>query len=244
MTVPLDEQPFPQASRLHARADDRRSPWTAVSLGASTGLLVFALLVLVGAWWRSRGSETEVPRVFPVAPSTDVVVWVGHLSPKVTALLATDWNDAGVDSRYDETLSKALDLPGAEALSFYRLQVFNTGSEPAAIPLSDGALLVKSKGGEVLGMKSLAPVLARLSARGQASAQASTLRALGAARETLDLPAQTSVSQPIAFARRFDLSDVESVTRGDGTAFHMRRMPRTQWTALVDAPSLQGLEGL
>lgn len=171
-------------------------------------------------------------------------MWAGELSPGILALLATDWNDEGTDRRYDASMNAALDLPEEDHLAFYRLQVFNRGSEAASVPVTDGSLVLRARDGPALPLKSLAPVLARLSPAGLASPQAATLKALGAGRDTLVLPAQSGTSHPVAFARRVPLSEVVSVARADGTEFHQRRMPRKQWMALVEAPSLTSLEGL
>ena len=60
----------------------------------------------------------------------------------------------------------------------------------------------------------------------------------------VEVPAGRRHSHPVAFARRVPLSEVASVARADGTAFHPRRIKESAWSALLAAPSVHDLKDL
>jgi len=58
------------------------------------------------------------------------------------------------------------------------------------------------------------------------------------------LPPGRMNRHPVAFERRVALGDVVGVKRADGTAFRLRRMRETEWSALIQSPSRADLENL
>src|SRR5262245_46665404 len=217
---------------------------TALWLGASTAILMFAILTLASTWWRSQRESGPTP-LPPSAPPAEVTVWVGDLAPGVLGVLSTESDDPAVDARYDASVNEALGLAAKEGLAYYRLRVFNRGASPVSVRLEDGAIVVTPKGEAPLPMRSLASLLAGEGGReAPSSPSAETLRRLGAGRTVLELPPSAFAAHPVAFARRVDLGAVQPVARADGTPFHLRRMPQRQWAGLVDSPSLDELKDL
>ncbi len=213
---------------------------TAVWLGVSTAVLLFAVLTLVSTWTRGREAPTP-PEAVHEAPLGDVDVWVADLGPGVKEVLSSEWNQPAWDAAQDEALSKELGLDGA-GLAFYSLLVFNTSDAPATVPLPEGGLVLKAPGGVRLPSRSLSAIVAAPPAAG--SPQADTLRLLGAARDSVVVPPGRMARRPVAFSRRVPLAEVEGVESADGTAFHRRRIERPRWAAMLQSPTVDDLRDL
>ena len=215
---------------------------TAVGLGVTTAVLLFASMTMVSTWIRVRDRSGFGTGAFAPVVARDVEVWVGQLAPGVKGVLSSEGNDARSDPRQDALLSQGLGLPGGTSLAFYSLVVFNTSSTSVHVALGDGSLVVAAPGGPPEPSKGLHAFFAGASP--PSSSQASVLRSLGADRETVDLPPGKMARQTIAFARPLDLSTAVSVVTRDGTAFHRRRIPQKTWAGLLHSPSVEDVENL
>jgi hypothetical protein len=232
------------ASATRPRRPSRvvRAGWgAAVALGASTAVLLFALLVAGTTWWNDRSAP---PPAEPVATAAaDVDLWVGDLSPGVKAVVASFSHDAAADRLQDARWNRGLGLDGADALTFYELVAFNTSDEPATVTFEPAALVAApSPGAAPLASRDLAPLLARPLVA--STAIASTLRALGADRASVSLPPGRVVRRPVAFPAGADLATAASVASRDGVAFHRRRIRRVEWAGILLSPSVDRIRAL
>lgn len=238
---------------------------TAVALGASTALLLFSALTVASTFWTRRASPGSVPAVRTVAP-LDVDLWVGEVAPGVKAVLASEWNEPDWDRLQDERWNAGFGAEPAPGLAFYALVAFNTSAAPVALSFPEGAFRIlaalptagrpgdapPSEGGGgsaaaagvplAVGSLDLEAWLARPEIA--ASAAGTTLRMLGADRGTVEIPPGKMLRRPLAFPRRIPLAEAEAVVRSDGTAFHRRRMRRSEWAGLLVAPSLEQIRAL
>ena len=217
----------------------------AVWLAAATAVLVFAILTLASSWLRGERGPPRVRHRPAAALAADVDLWVGDLAPGVRGVLASEWNDPAVDAAYDEEMNRDLGLSDGRGLAYYRLVVFNTSDKPVSLAFRDGGLTLTPKGERPLPMRSLAALLVGGDGRpAPASSQAATLRALGAGRETVDVPPGGRQSHPIAFERRVPLALAAAVAWADGTEFHPRRIPGQRWSGILDDPSAADVKDL
>jgi hypothetical protein len=222
----------------HAASPARRTgPWPAVALAAGTAGLVFGILLLASSWLRAQREGGSPPHRRPDAAARDVDVWVGELAPGVEAVLSSEWNDPEADARYDEALNRDLGVPAVSPLAYYRLTVQNRTEKPVTLDLRDGCLVVTPPAGGPLPVKSLASLLSGGAGSGPASAQAGTLRALGAARESVEVPPGTRHRHVVALEKRIPLSSAVAVARADGTGFRARRIPGRRWDDFLESPS-------
>lgn len=217
----------------------------AVRLGLVTGLLSFSLLLVASRLWRS--SDAPLPHA-PVRPHDATVdVWVGEWVPGVTCVLASPWSQFAWDAASDATLRSSLASGLPAGLVLYDCWLFNTTDQPVTVSVKDGSLLVSPSAppGSALALRSLSTWL---TPRGGVTAPmggvATVLRALGADRETVELPANRMTRHPVALGERVSLAGVHSVATADGTSFHLRRMPEPEWAALIQSPRRQDLESL
>ena len=233
----------------HSERPRRGSPPSgvvpAVWLAAATAVLVFAILTLASSWLRGERGPPRVRHHPASALATDVDLWVGDLAPGVRGVLASEWNDPAVDAAYDDEMNRDLGLTGGRGLAYYRLVVFNTSDRPVSLTFRDGGLTLTPKGERPLPMRSLASLLLGGDGRAApASPQAATLRALGAGRETVEVPPGGRHSHPIAFERRVPLALAAAVAWVDGTEFHARRIPGQRWSGILEGPSAADVKDL
>jgi hypothetical protein len=226
--------------------DPRRRPpadrrvVTAVWLGVVSAVLLFSALTLVSAWLRGG---REVPRadLEPfVAVAPDVDLWVGDVAPGVKGVLSPPWNQPAWDARQDEVLSGALGRSGRDALAFGTLVVFNTSDAAATVPTGAGSLVLRGADGGKVPSVSLALILDGAAG----AAAATTLRRLGAGRDTVDVPPDRMARVPVAFPRSVPLGEAVGVERGDGSPFRRRRMAQREWAGLLQSPSVDALRDL
>ncbi|MFO0933375.1 MAG: hypothetical protein U1E39_11775 [Planctomycetota bacterium] len=226
---------------------------TAVALGASTALLLFSALTVASTYWTRRdGAATVLPARTPVA--ADVDVWVGDLAPGVKAVLSAEWNHPDWDRLQDERWNAGFGADVAPGLAFYALLAFNTSAAPVELAFPEGAFRIVAPppaadaavppSGTPLATASL-DLRAWLEKPGIAtSAAATTLRMLGADRGAISIPPGKMLRRPLAFPRRIPLETAEAVVRSDGTAFHRRRMRRSEWAGLLASPSVEQIRAL
>lgn len=226
---------------------------TAVALGASTALLLFSALTVASTYWTRRdlGATVLPPRA---AVPAEVDVWVGDIAPGVKAVLSAEWNHPDWDRLQDERWNAGFGADVAPGLAFYALLAFNTSAAPVELSFPEGALRIVAPppaageptppGGAPLAVGSLdlgawlaKPAIA-------ASSAATTLRMLGADRGTIAIPPGKMLRRPVAFPRRVPLETAASVSRSDGTAFHRRRMRRSEWAGLLASPSVEQIRAL
>jgi hypothetical protein len=218
--------------------------WSAVALAGVTAVLVFALFLVASSWIRSRRHAAE-PGTGLVSHASEVVVWVGDLAPGVNAVLSSQWDDPAADAVSDDDLNRALGIPADRALSYYRLTVSNTTDRPVTLDLRDGSLVVTPAGGTPLPAKSLATLLAGSPGHpAPSSAQAGTLRLLGAARESVEVAPGARYRPWFALERRVRLGDAISVARADGVGFEPRRIPVRRWEEFLGSPTKDRIDDL
>ena len=236
----------------------------AVRLGIVTGLLSFSLLLVASRLWRSNGASSPNPPVRPHDATVDV--WVGEWTPGVTCVLASPWNQRTWDAASDATLrSSGNSASGTSALGrsapgratsgatglpsdlvLYDCWLFNTTDHPVTVTLKDGSLVVTpGPSATALPLRSLSSWLTPASgAEAPLGGPATVLRALGAGRDTIELPPGRMTRHPVALSERVSLEGVQSVATADGTSFHKRPMPEPEWAALTQSPRLADLEKL
>lgn len=267
MTAPRPSSDGRRAVEPRAGARTVPAGWgTAVALGASTALLLFAVLTVLTAGPRGGGDLPRAPASPRPRVAAEVDLWVGEVAPGVKAVLSAEWNQPDWDLRSDEQVNAA--LGGGPGLAFYAFVAFNTSPAPVSLGFGDGALLVVP-GTPVAGVPGTAGAAvgageaggARLEPSGppvpsvdlgrvladptlRSSAAATTLRILGADRGTVELPPGKMLRRPVAFPRRVPLEEAAAVRRADGAEFRRRRMRRSEWAGLLGAPSLELIRAL
>lgn len=211
---------------------------TAVALGASTAVLLFSVLTL---WSAARGGgPAPVRGDAPSRPPAEVDVWVAERGAGVKLVLATEWSDPVWDDRQDASWNRSLGLAQGERLAFYDVVAFNVSDAPTTVTFD--AIEVTPPGATAVRSVDLAALLQR--AEVASSAAGSTLRALGAGRDQVELPPGRMVRRPVAFAHRLSLADAATVVAGDGTAFRRRRIRRVEWAGLLHSPSVERVRAL
>jgi len=204
---------------------------------------VFGLFLVASSWIHGRAGGPRGGGL--TAHGTEVVVWVGDLAPGVNAVLSSQWDDPTADAMSDEDLNKALGVAPDRALSYYRLTVSNTNDRPVNVNLRDGSLVVTPAGGTPLPARSLASLLADSPGHpAPASAQAGTLRLLGAARESVEVAPGARYRHWFGLERRVRLGDAVSVARADGVGFEPRRIPVRRWEEFLGSPSQDRIDDL
>lgn|GEM_PF-3463920 len=243
----------PGPAARHARPKAVPAGWgTAVALGASTALLLFSALTVASTWWTRREPPGPGPSARAAVPA-DVDLWVGELAPGVKAVLTAEWNHPEWDQLQDERWNAGFGAGKAPGLAFYALVAFNTSAAPVSLAFPEGAFRIlalppatgaAAPAGTTAAVASLDLAAWLSSPEIASSAAATTLRMLGADRGTVELPPGKMLRRPLAFPRRIDLADADTVTRSDGTGFHRRRMRRSEWAGLLVAPSLEQIRAL
>lgn len=229
--------------RSHASASRANlSTGRAVRLGIVTGLLSFSLLLVASQLWKTK----DAPLVtLPVRPhDATVYVWSGEWAPGVTCVLASPWNQSTWDAASDATLTASRGTGLPPKLVLYDCWLFNTTDQPVQVSLKDGSLLVTpGQGAPALPLRSLASWLSPSDGtRAPEGGPATVLRALGAGKDTIELPPGRMTRHPVALARRVSLEGVTSVVTADGTAFRQRQMAEPEWAALIQSPRRADLE--
>ncbi len=215
----------------------------AVRLGIVTGLLSFSLLLVASQLWRTK----ETPAVRPPVRAHDATVdiWVGEWTKGVTCVLASPWNQAAWDKASDATLHSPRDTGLPADYVLYDCWLFNMTDHAVTVSLTDGSLLVTPAPplDATLPLRSLSAWLSPKSgARPPDGGPATVLRALGADRDTIELPSGRMIRHPVALAERVALGTVRAVTTADGTPFRLRQMAEPEWAELTQSPRRADLE--
>jgi hypothetical protein len=123
--------------------------------------------------------------------------------------------------------------------------VSNTTDKPVALDLREGSLVVTPSGGAPLPARSLAGLLSGSPGHpAPTSAQAVTLRRLGADRDRVEVAPGARYRHWFALDHRVRLSEVASVARADGTGFEPRRIPARRWDDFLGSPTQDRIDDL
>lgn len=222
----------------------QREDWTpAVLVTAMISLVTAGVVwVLAPGPFGAEDSGATRPRR---QPPTEVIVWTGELSPGVKGVLGPIWGDPGPDGEHDRELNEGLGLSAPQpAPRWYRLLVFNLGTDAWELGLGDGALTIGAPEGEPS-----APLrnLGHWVAAGLAHPDPGltfTLRTQGTLEERLHLPAGMSAQLVLPFQGRIGLENAVAVSTSEGRQLTRRPMERQRYRRLLEGADEDALRDL
>jgi len=213
-----------------------QNDWTpAVLITATVCLFTAALVWLVAPWTPGAGRDggSTIPRTRYRA---EVVVWTGELAPGLKGVLGPVWGDPGPDRDHERLLNEDLGLAGRDALAYFRLLVYNTGTEARTLRLEDGALVMTgAEGARALPLRSLA---ARVAA-GQLKIDAGlrfTLGSLGVLSKTVEVPPGQFAKLVVLFDGEARIEQARAVVTSQGTVLRRVELARTVFRRLMEDP--------
>jgi hypothetical protein len=212
-----------------------RNDWTPAVLITATVSLVTAGLVSLLAPWGAGREPPPGPDRPRHALASEVVVWIGELGPQLKGVLGPVWGDSEPDRDHDGLLNQDLGLSGPEALSYYRLLVFNTSAEPRTLTLGDGRIVMEGENGDRVYLKNLAAMVER----GELSLSPSlafSLRSLGALSERVEIPPGQAASLMVPFNGEARIETARAVALADEREFRRRQMARASFRRLIEDP--------
>ncbi len=213
-----------------------QNDWTpAVLITATVCLLTAALVYLIAPWTPARGAGggDTIPRS---NLRNEIVVWTGELMPGLKAVLGPVWGDPGPDRDHERLLNEDLGLDPGEALAWYRLLVFNTGTEPRRLALEDGALVMTGPdGARALPLRNLAALVAKGDVQVDDGLRF-TLGSMGALSDAVEVPPGQFAKLVVPFDRDARIDQARAVVTAQGTALRRVELARAAFRRLMEDP--------